>query len=217
MKQPSTRSLGDLPSIDDLLRLSKALAMLDAILSPEWEYRYYSCNSKWAPGETMASMRNGSGDEYVILFNEHGAAIKGFDHESAMSPWNSDPPVIWPGMYDAMPAEFASFLNDPAFSMEAVTFCLWRRYGDTSWQCGVRDLPEGEDPDGSARLLRLLDGESTTYQEFAVNYHEVEVPITAIKHIYALKPLTDEVVESLNEDLTSADVGDDANEIGYPR
>jgi hypothetical protein len=27
--------------------LSKALAMLDAILSPEWEYRYYSCNGKW--------------------------------------------------------------------------------------------------------------------------------------------------------------------------
>jgi hypothetical protein len=63
--------------------LSKALAMLDAILSPEWEYRYYSCNGKWAPGETMASMRNGSGDGYFILFNGHGAAIKGFDRIGA--------------------------------------------------------------------------------------------------------------------------------------
>jgi len=32
MKSPSTRTLDDLPSIDDLIRLSKGLAMLDAIL-----------------------------------------------------------------------------------------------------------------------------------------------------------------------------------------
>jgi hypothetical protein len=217
MKQPSTRSLGDMPSIDGLMSLSKALAMLDAILSPEWEYRYYSCNSKWAPGETMASMRNGSGDEYFILFNEHGAAIKGFDHESVMSPWSSDPPVIWPGMYDAVPAEFESFLNEPAFAMKDVTFCIWRRQGDTAWQCGVRDLPAGDDPDGSEWMLQILDCDPTTYQEFAVDYYEVEMPIVAIEHIYALKPLTDEVVQSLNEELTVDDIADDADEIGYPR
>jgi hypothetical protein len=57
----------------------------------------------------VASMRNGSGDEYFILFDEHAATIKGFDHETSMSPWNSDPPVIWPGMYDRVPADFSSF------------------------------------------------------------------------------------------------------------
>jgi hypothetical protein len=86
MKSPSTRALDDLPSIDDLIRLSKGLAMLDAILSPEWEYRYYSFDSKWRPGVLMASMRNGSGDGVFILFDKHGAAIKGFDHEAIMSP-----------------------------------------------------------------------------------------------------------------------------------
>jgi hypothetical protein len=54
MRRPSTQSLSDLFSIGDLIRQSKALAMLDAILSPEWEYRYYSFNSKWGPGEMMA-------------------------------------------------------------------------------------------------------------------------------------------------------------------
>lgn len=33
MKKPSTHSLEDLPSVADLIRLSKALAMLDAIVS----------------------------------------------------------------------------------------------------------------------------------------------------------------------------------------
>ena len=101
--RPSTQSLESLPTIDGLIQLCKALAMLDAILSPEWDYRYYSFNSKWGPGEMMASMRNGSGDEYFILFNEHLAAMKGFDHESIMSPWISDDRRIWPGMYDKVP------------------------------------------------------------------------------------------------------------------
>jgi hypothetical protein len=70
MKKPSTRSLADIPSISELQRQSQAIAMLDAILSPEWKYRYYSFNSKWGPGEMMASMRNGTGDDYFILFDE---------------------------------------------------------------------------------------------------------------------------------------------------
>jgi hypothetical protein len=38
----STRDLSHLPDIDHLKSLSQSLAMLDAILCPEWEYRYYS-------------------------------------------------------------------------------------------------------------------------------------------------------------------------------
>ncbi|WP_328392400.1 hypothetical protein OHS70_00395 [Streptomyces sp. NBC_00390] len=53
-----------LPTIADLRNLSRSLAMLDAILSPDWEGRYYSFNAGWAAGVELASMRNGSGDEY---------------------------------------------------------------------------------------------------------------------------------------------------------
>ena len=33
------------------------MAMLDAILSPEWDCRYYSFNAGWSPDEQMGSMR----------------------------------------------------------------------------------------------------------------------------------------------------------------
>ena len=56
----------DLPDIPTVRRRSQALAILDAILCPEWAYRYFSFDSRWGPGEEMASMRNGSGDEYSI-------------------------------------------------------------------------------------------------------------------------------------------------------
>jgi hypothetical protein len=77
------RDLSKLPDIPSLRRLTRALAMLDAILSPEWEYRHYSFDAHWAEGETMASMRNGSGDEWFALFCPAGAVLKGLAHESA--------------------------------------------------------------------------------------------------------------------------------------
>jgi hypothetical protein len=75
----------ELPGIADLRRRAKALAMLDAIICPEWEYRYYSYNSRWSHGEEMASMRNSQGDEWFILFDSVGTAIKGLDHESVIA------------------------------------------------------------------------------------------------------------------------------------
>lgn len=214
---PSTRSLEDLPPIAGLTRLSKALAMLDSILSPEWQYHYYSFNSQWGSGEMMASMRNGSGDEYFALFNEHGAAMKGFDHESVMSPSGSGRLLPWPGMYQYVPAEFSSFLDEPAFSMADVTFCIWRRHSDAAWQCGVTDFPPGDDPDGSEWMLEILDGNPQTYQKFASRYFEVELPLDAIARVYNLEPFNDDLVRSLNPNLDSASVAADAAEIGYPR
>ena len=68
----STRNLTQLPDIPTQRRLTQSLAVLGAILSPEWDLRYYSF-SKWAEGEMMASMRNGSGDDWFLLFGPPGA------------------------------------------------------------------------------------------------------------------------------------------------
>jgi hypothetical protein len=72
----SSRDLSGLPGIDDLKRLMQSMAMLDAILSPRWEFRYYSFNEKWAETARIGSMRNGSGDDFHALFNEHGCFLK---------------------------------------------------------------------------------------------------------------------------------------------
>lgn len=49
----SHKRLLALPEIEHLRRLSQSLAMLDAIMSPNWESRYYSFNSKWADGRPV--------------------------------------------------------------------------------------------------------------------------------------------------------------------
>ncbi|MDQ4120401.1 MAG: hypothetical protein M3209_03035 [Acidobacteriota bacterium] len=205
-----------LPDIEPLKRLSQSLAMLDAIMSPEWEYRYYSFNSKWNKGEMMASMRNGSGDEYFILFNSHGAILKGFAHESPMSPFANEPPEVWRGVLDDVPIEFQGFLTEPAFSIEETTFCIWRRYSDVSWQIGNIDYPEDDNPDGSEDLLWILDGNPETYQYFAAEYYEQDIHLSAVQHIYEHKPLTDNIISELNADVSKRELRKDIKEIGYP-
>ncbi|GGK93763.1 hypothetical protein Ppa06_61930 [Planomonospora parontospora subsp. parontospora] len=71
------RLLPDVPVLRDLCR---SMAVLEAILSPDWESRYHSLDAAWSPGEEMASMCNGSGEEYSIVFSAAGAYVRGFAH-----------------------------------------------------------------------------------------------------------------------------------------
>ena len=214
----STRDLTALPDTDTLRRLLQALAMLDAILEEDWDMRYYSFNSKWAPGEQMGSMRNGSGDDFMSLFDRSGCFLRGFDHESAMSPWSGgEPGAVWPGVLDSVPEEFAQSLDEPAFNMQDTTFCIWRRHGDTAWSRGTIAFPEGEDdPDGSATMLSELDGNPETYQTFAKDYYEVDVALDAIAKVYAHQPLTTALLEQFSSSRSIEQMRADADEIGYP-
>lgn len=213
---PSENLLAELPGIDDLRRLCQSLAMLDAIMSPEWEYRYYSFDSRWGEGEMMASMRDGSGDGYFILFNSIGVILKGFAHESEMSPWNLESERVWPGVLESVPKEFEDFLREPAFSMENTTFCIWRKYEDSGWQAGKISYPQATDPDGSAEMLPILIGNPETYREFASNYYESKIELPPIAHIYQHQPLIEKFIVELNNEASLELLQKDITEIGYP-
>ena len=212
----TNKLLVSLPGIDHLKRLCQSLATLDAIMSPEWDYRYFSFNSRWAEGEMMASMRDGSGDGYFILFNSRGAIMKGFSHESPMSPWSNQPERVWPGVLDSVPAEFAGFLTEPAFSIEETTFCTWRRNEDASWQTGEIKYPEEPNADGSNDLLFALDGDPETYKEFAEGYYERSIDLSAVKNIYEHQPMTVEIARTLNPVVDLETLRSDFDEIAYP-
>jgi hypothetical protein len=212
----STRHLTLLPDVDRLRTLLQSMAMLDAILSPDWQYRYYSFNAHWSGGEQMGSMRNGSGDDFFALFNASGCFLKGFAHESLMSPYRKRPKRIWPGLLDSVPAEFAACLKEPAFSIDNVTFCIWRGHANKAWSSGTVEFPDGSDPDGSEQLLAVLDGQPASYKNWAENYYEVPASLTAVQQIYAHESLTEGLIRLVNSDLSLAQLATDANEIGYP-
>ncbi|MFC7533154.1 hypothetical protein [Actinoplanes sp. GCM10030250] len=204
-----------LPDITVLRDRCRALATLDAILSPAWEDRYYSFDAHWAPGQELASMRNGSGDEWSIVFSSAGAYVRGLDHESPMSP-AANGGRAWPGVLDAVPEVFAELVAEPAFSWGA-TVCLWRQAGDERWHHGRIEFPEDEEPDGADWLFDMLvEGTPEGYVEFAEDYYEEQVDVAAVREVFAGRPLTAELIRRLNPDLTAADLAEDLRGIGYP-
>lgn len=184
--------------------------MLDAILAPEWEYRCYSFNPGWDQerGWRMGSFRNGCGDEYFILFlSDAVAAIKGFDHEA----FNGSSVE---GVLDGLPADLADFRNEPAFSMENTTFCLWNV--GSGWQRSETVAENMIARDGSAAMLALLVGTPADYVAYARDHFEIAVLEPVVARFFALDPLTDELAASLRSNANLAEI-EDLDQIGYPR
>lgn len=209
----STRDLSALPDIETFRRLTRSLAMLDAIMSPQWQYRYYSFNSRWADREMMASMRDGSGDSWFALFAPYGVALHGLARDAPTFRPGSPPPEL----YDGLPSDFhTSFFDEPAFDTANSTFCIWRRVDDTHWSSGVRDLPPGDDPDGSARLLGIFEGDPHQYVEFAADYYERRIEPSDVRLVYRHEPLTAGLLRRLNPEASLDSLSGDMQEIGYP-
>ncbi|MFC9860404.1 MULTISPECIES: hypothetical protein [unclassified Streptomyces] len=211
------RRLPDIPVLTDLCR---SMAMLDAVLCPEWDHRWHSYDARWSASEAMASMRDGSGNEYSLVLAPAGAYLRGFDHESPMSPYVDDAP--WPGVLDDVPPVFRPYVEEPSFTdehgMPVVTACLWRQRGDDRWHAGAIEFPEdGEESDGADWLFQLLvAGSPESYREWAEDYFETTVDLDAVRHVFALRPLTDEIVLALNPERLPEDLAEDIEDIGYP-
>jgi hypothetical protein len=201
-----------LPEVFSLRRLLQSVAMLDAVICPEWAHRYYSFNANWATGEMMGSMRNGQGDDFFALFNSHGVFIKGFDHESMVAS------LMLPSkeFYRDLPHQFEACCNEPAFSPELVTFCMWRLSKEPTWSSATIALPASEDGDGSAHLLAILDCSPETYLRWATEYYESEVSPQAVIAVYEHRVLTEEIVASLNPKCGLTSLREDIVKIGYP-
>ena len=208
-----------LPPIDVLRQRCKALAVLDMIVGGD----YYTYDRAWGPDEA-ASMRNGSGEEYDIVFTADGVFIRGVYHESSMFEYSGG--RLWPGLLDGLPEEFRSQVTEPAFSRPdgtlQATFVLWRRTGDERWHTGADiDFSPADDdevdPDGSWLLAVLLDDIAEKYREHAEEVYEVDLPQSAVGHIAAFLPLTDAVIRALNPEAEPAHIRAAADNLGYPR
>ena len=133
-----------------------------------------------------------------------------------MSPYGQADGKPWLGVLDQVPTEFDTFLSEPAFSVNDVTFCIWRKWTDTGWKIGTIDFPNDSDADGSASLLFILDGKPTTYQEWAESYYDKPVPLDCVQQVYRHVVLTDHVIRGLNPAISMSDLANDIAEIGYP-
>jgi hypothetical protein len=214
-----------LPDISTVRTLSRSFALLSAILSPDG-YGTHAFTGRWREDEELASMDNGSGDEYSIVFTAAGAFIRGFDHESPMSPYGDEDYATWPGLVESVPEEFAAQLTEPAFCHEGdtgpfltATVCLWRLHDDPAWRTGDIDFPGGtEDPDGSAWMFDLLvKGTPEAYCAYAADSYEVVLDPADVRQIFEHRPLTADLVRRINPGTGLPALTGTLETIGYPQ
>jgi hypothetical protein len=204
-----TKNFKLLPSKNSLQNICKAISVLDAIICQEWEYRYYSYNSKWGEGEEFFEMRDGSGDLMNILFLEKNCVINGFTHEFQKNQ-KSDLTTNLPQMYNDF------IFGEPVASL-GTTFCLWTNETE-NWEVGlIKDYN-----DNSEELLAIFDGNPQTYIDWASDYFEdsykeTGIPLNTVTEIYQGKILTKEMVLSLVEEIEDWELlEEDLKEINYP-
>lgn len=117
----STQAL-NLPSRQKLQRICKAISVLDAIFSQEWEYRYYSYNNKWGNNEEFFEMRDGSGDQMLVLFTANGCVINGFAHE--FYDYEEQLPAK-EVLTNGLPTAYHEFIFGEPVQSIGTTFCIW--------------------------------------------------------------------------------------------
>ena len=205
----STEDYRQLPDRNTLQTICKAISVLDAIICQEWEDRYYSYNNKWAENEEFFEMRNGSGDQMLVLFRQDGCVINGFAHEFEQQDKEK--------LTKNLPAIFDSFIFGEPVKTIGTTFCLWTTE-QKKWLVGQTDNEE----DNSEQMLYIFDGNPQTYIDWATEYFEesyVEsgIPLDTVTKIYSGQTLTKEMVLTIVEELEDWEqLEADLNEIGYP-
>ena len=205
----STQNYTSLPNNIALQRLCKALAVLDAINSPEEEYRYHSYDANWDRGEEFFEMNDGEGDQMMVLFREEGCVINGY----ADGLEQPDKARVTRGL----PEVFDEFMFGEPVNSIGTTFCLWYtpRYG---WQTG----PLENEEDGSEELLYIFDNQPQTYVEWATEYFDEDetkqaIDPNTVSRIYQGEVLTKAMVLSIVDKVDDwLQLETDLQSIGYP-
>ncbi len=204
----STKAL-NLPERQKLQTICKAISVLDAIFSQEWEYRYYSYNNKWAENEEFFEMRNGSGDQMLILFRKEGCVINGFAHEYQQQEKQK--------LTKDLPSMFNEFIFGEPVKTIGTTFCIWTTE-DKIWQAGQIENFD----DNSEEMLTIFDGNPQTYIDWATEYFdknlvESGIPLEIVTEIYNGAMLTKNMVLTIVDELADwKQLEEDLKEIGYP-
>src|SRR5205085_1434931 len=166
---PSSMRLDLVPAPAELERHSRALALLEAGLNPRPATRWHVFTS--TDDGRVCRVSDGSGNEALHWFKSEEAVIRGFDHESPITPWAQEPMALWPGMYEGAPAFVVASPTIEVAGVESVTFCFW--WLDDRWQRGSVEFPPSvhADPDGSAYLLKRV-ANVTEAGAFLASYYE---------------------------------------------
>ena len=195
-----TQKYQTIPDVNTLRNHLMLYAKIDFLLSLEDEDEdgaYYHYDDKdWLPGGDYIRVDDGCGDHVHILMTPNGTVIKGFAHESKLSPYNPHLPE-WISRHDffaGLPEELKKEIINPSFEPECTTFVVWAQEGDR-WQFAAMAEALNEF-DGSAEFLEPL-ADLASYYNLLTEYYEVELDWAALEKLYHGAPFTESILATL--------------------
>lgn len=131
---------------------------------------------------------NGSGDQLMILFNETGVLLKGFDHENELNQFIADERKVafFDKMFAGIPKELLNLINDD--ERDYTTFCMWYINETGKW---YQNEYEGNDG-GKEYLLGYIPDNAEALREWAEEYYEETFNKTVMEKIFETSELSDE-------------------------
>lgn len=199
MKNKGYINLPDPKKLKEILLCQSSLDIIMNNKEDAW-LRVTVFYKNYFDGTDMVKIDNGAGDNMYILFSRDGVIIKGFDHESILSPYNNEKEEIAKGIYDSVPAELMKLLKDESIEMNDVTFCIWRGKNDSSWKKGNVVVPEDyeEDDDGEEFLLGYIFDDADSWTDWAKDYYGKKIPLEYVKKVYEHDDITEEIIKKIN-------------------
>lgn len=215
-----------LPTPEAIYKISQSLAMLDAILDPQGEFRYFTFDQYWGEQQAMAAMRDGEGSHYFILFGKNEAATQpavtfaiGKLYDKALKSQGLTAKLDIELLKDidkANKALLQSFLDETAFDNDDASLYFYQFNDSPTWSA----LPEMTD----IPFLGFLANQEAAYAPWASDYHEavddehseVEIDAEVVAAIFAHQPLNKEMIYRLNPLVNLEQLVEDILDIGYP-
>lgn len=185
--------------IEKLRNKLKTLALLDAIIEQEWQYRYFSYNSNWSETEEMGSLRDGCGGEWFLWLSEDLAGYKCTSPEDGLM---NDLDVA----KSEAPNGYSAFITEPAFSMDSAT-CIWYLVG-SEW------VKYGKPVSYLIDLDTISNWQPGDYHTWATEYYEREIDFALIERIFNGE-FSEEIAKSLNPSVEMDELLYEMPEIGF--
>jgi hypothetical protein len=207
----NTRDLSELVEPQRLRRRFQSLAILDAILQPSSVERAFFFLAHWSIVDSVGAIRMGD-DHLFAAFSPDGAFLKGYVKNCPMGVDNKN----WPEMDGGVPRPFLEWMIHPYFAFERTTFCIWRQQSDDHWRKSHAKAPLGDDPDGSAYMLRFLDGNPRTFADWAQARYGAPIDIDAVGYIFDQGFVTESILRVLNPVVSYRSLAHDLRATGYP-